>query len=89
LIAAFFPAVGAAFSAIRSQAEFQRVSQRSFAMTDRLKKLQIDLAAIPTRPNELNSVELRECVGKVTDLMINEMLDWRVVFQDRPLSLPA
>jgi hypothetical protein len=89
LIAAFFPAVGAALSAIRSQAEFHRVSQRSFAMSDRLGKLRIDLAAIPSRPNELNSVELRECVGKVTDLMINEMLDWRVVFQDRPLSLPS
>jgi len=89
LSAAVLPALGAAAAAIRSQGEFHRVSQRSAAMEDRLAKLQLDLASVPIQSGELNSVRLRECAGKVADLMINEMLDWRVVFQERPLGLPG
>jgi len=33
-------------------------------------------------------VKLRSHANRVTDLMTNEMLDWRVVFQNRPLALP-
>lgn len=89
LAAAFLPALGAASAAIRSQGEFHRVSQRSAAMEERLAKLQLDLASVPIQSGELSSVRLRECAGKVADLMINEMLDWRVVFQERPLGLPG
>jgi hypothetical protein len=58
-------------------------------MEDRLAELQLDLASVPIQSGELSSVRLRECAGKVADLMINEMLDWRVVFQERPLGLPG
>ena len=34
-------------------------------------------------------MHLRHDAEQVTNLLINEMLDWRVVFQDRPLALPA
>ena len=87
--AAFLPALGAALSAIRGQAELHRVAQRSSAMHERLTDLHLVLASTACRPDELNSVRLRENVQRIANLMIDEMLDWRVVFQDRPLALPA
>jgi hypothetical protein len=58
-------------------------------MASRLEDLRLEMASVPTRPGELNSVRLSHYARKVAQLMINEMLDWRVVFQDRPLGLPA
>jgi hypothetical protein len=89
LLCAFLPAAGAALAAIRSQAETHRVAQRSRAMQDALQKLQMDLATVPVEEKALNSQRLRECADRVSDLMIRETLDWRVVFQDRPLGLPV
>jgi hypothetical protein len=54
-------------------------------MSDRLHELQIDIASVPSRPSEFNSPALRQLAERVTSLMIDEMLDWRVVFQHRPL----
>ncbi|MFY9555795.1 MAG: hypothetical protein WAV47_13870 [Blastocatellia bacterium] len=87
--AAFLPALGAAMAAIRSQGEFHRVVQRSRAMSDELEQLKDAVANIPTRPNELNSQLLQQAVEQTTRLMYNEVLDWRIVFQDRPLVWPA
>lgn len=89
LLCAFLPALGAAFAAIRSQCEAQRLAQRSQAMEEALKQLQLDLASVSTSEKALNSQRLRACADRVSDLMIRETLDWRVVFQDRPLGLPA
>lgn len=87
--AAFLPALGAAMAAIRSQGEFLRVVQRSRAMNDELSQLRQAVANVPTRPDELNSQLLQQAVEQTTRLMYNEVLDWRIVFQDRPLVWPA
>jgi len=89
LLCAFLPAAGAAFAAIRGFAETHRLAQRSRAMQDALARLQADLANIPTEAGALNLQRLRQCADRVSDLMIRETLDWRVVFQDRPLNLPG
>jgi hypothetical protein len=89
LLCAFLPALGAAFAAIRSQCEALRLAQRSQAMEEELKELQFDLAKVATAENKLNSVQLRACADQVSELMTRELLDWRVVFQDRPLALPV
>ena len=89
LLAGTLPAIGAAFAGIRSQGEFQRLTRRTAAMHGQLSELGMRLAAVPTRSCELNSVRFRATAEELTSLMINEMLDWRVVFQDRPLILPA
>jgi hypothetical protein len=89
LCAAFLPALGAAAAAIRSQGEFHRVVQRSRAMAEELQQLRESLANVPTRPNELDSQLLQQAAERVTRLMYNEVLDWRIVFQDRPLVWPA
>ncbi len=87
--AAFLPALGAALAAIRSQGEFHRVEQRSRAMQEELTQLRQAIASVPTRPNELNSQLLQQSVEQATRLMYNEVLDWRIVFQERPLVWPA
>jgi hypothetical protein len=47
LLCAFLPALGAALAAIRSQAEAQRLAQRSEAMEESLRRMQMDLASVP------------------------------------------
>jgi hypothetical protein len=88
VLCAFLPALGAAFAAIRSYSEAQRLAQRSKAMEEMLTQFQIEFAVLPVAGEALNSVKLRSHANRVTDLMTNEMLDWRVVFQNRPLALP-
>lgn len=87
--AAFLPALGAAMAAIRSQAEFHRVVKRSRAMHSELEKLSIAVEALPVEGKALNSQALQREVERSTRLMYNEVLDWRIVFQDRPLVWPA
>jgi hypothetical protein len=89
LACAFLPAAGAALATIRGQAETHRVAQRSLAMQDALQPLQMDLATAPAEEEALSSSRLRDCADRVSDLMIRETQDWRVVFQDRPLGLSA
>ena len=55
LFAATLPAFGAAFAAIRSQGEFQRVSRRSGAMHERLTELSLDMSTVSTGGGHLNS----------------------------------
>ncbi len=87
--AAFLPALGAAVAAIRSQGEFHRVVQRSLGMGEELEQLRQAVANLPVRPNELNSQLLQQAVEQTTRLMYTEVLDWRIVFQERPLVWPA
>jgi len=86
LAAAFLPALGAALAAIRTQAEAQRLSRRSHGMMQSLEQLGLEFASIPTNEGEGNSQRLRARADKITDLMIKEMLDWRVVLLDQPLE---
>jgi hypothetical protein len=84
--AAFFPALSAALSAIRTQAEALRLARRSHAMEKSLDQIKLDLASVPIRGQEGHSQRLRLAADRVTDLMVREMLDWRVVLLDRPLE---
>lgn len=89
---AFFPAVGAAIAGISNQGEFRRIAQRSSSMTERLAhqlekvqylKQQIESAG--TSQQQL-SPEIAAVSSETARLMVNEVLDWRVIFQDRPLK---
>jgi len=86
VLAAIFPAFGAALSAIRTQAEAQRLARRSFAMQKSLEQIRLDFASLPAREGEGHSQRLRQGADRVTELMVREMLDWRVVLLDRPLE---
>jgi len=87
----FFPALGAALAGINNHGEFRRVAKRSEAMQEQLRSLLN------------RSVKLRERVASVSEgalafdasgisgdfahLLVTEVLDWRVVFLDRPLEV--
>jgi len=97
-LSGIFPAVGAALTGIVNQGEFRRLAKRSTGMTKHLKKLLEDVskvqaalaAAAPPgadQSEKLNyvSVKARDFATRTAQLMILEVLDWRVVFLDRPL----
>jgi hypothetical protein len=84
---AVFPAVGAAFAAIRSQGEFQRMVKRSMAMVDQLQRYDVALTSLVEQ--KADSLATRELITRVSLLMIREVSDWRVIFLDRPLDWPA
>lgn len=89
------PAFGAALAGISTQAELERIAKRSRAMTaelqSRLKKLVPAAppasATAPTPP--LSSRDLGQLGEQIAETMVTELLDWRVVFQAKPLELPG
>jgi hypothetical protein len=93
-LAGFLPALGAAAAGVSNQGEFRRIEKRSRAMLPRLRDLQTaaeslvrDLespesgASAPRTSREL--VVLADMAAQV---MVTEVLDWRVVFLDQPLK---
>jgi hypothetical protein len=85
LAAAGFPAVGAALAAISNQAEFARITKRSRAMASRLRQdLQVLSDAAPSQSGEIAKRSLI-----LAQTMVDEVLDWRLVFLDRPLVTPG
>lgn len=87
--ATVFPAFGAALAGIRSQGEFERVKKRSEAMHDELKRKVERLEALPTRAASISSAILGTIVAESGQLMLDELLDWRIVFRDRPFEPPS
>jgi len=94
-LAGFLPAMGAATAGINNQGEFQRLSMRSKAMAERLRLLDTRATNLlarlesTSRPWVLGaSVDVRELATEAAQLMVNEVLDWRVIFLDRPLREP-
>ncbi|MBI5711618.1 MAG: hypothetical protein HZC42_15135 [Candidatus Eisenbacteria bacterium] len=92
----FLPALGAALVGINNQGEFRRLTRRSEAMKEHLKdlrasveKLQQELASPPAGGSQPASVRASALCTQAAQLMVNEVLDWRVVFLDRPLTSPA
>jgi hypothetical protein len=94
LICGFFPALGAAFEGINNQGEFHRIEKRSDAMAQVLEHLVLEAAALQNEltsntagDGESPSMQLAFLADKAARLMVMEVLDWRVVFLDRPLKL--
>ena len=92
----FFPAMGAAMAGIINQGEFIPIAKRSESMhrqLDILKHQIINLKKqITTADDSADqefSAKANQLAGDVAHLMVYEVLDWRVVFLDRPLIPPA
>jgi hypothetical protein len=79
-----FPAFGAAFNAIRAQSDFSTLARRSRQTRDRLVGLRQALAGEP-----LTFARLADRVETASDLMMDDLVEWQIVFRTRPLSLPA
>lgn len=91
-----FPAFGAALAGILNQGEFARNSKRSAAMKEqlgqllgRVEQLGVQLDREPDRPTRQFSALVASHANQTAGLLVHEVLDWRVVFLDRPLTAPA
>jgi len=84
--AAGFPAVGAALAAISNQAEFARIAKRSHAMAGRLQQ---EVDKLDKYSATVRSGQVAEDALRVAQTMVDEVLDWRLVFLDRPLVTPG
>lgn len=84
VIAAVFPAFGAAFTGIFFQGEFERLEQRSKSMYNRLMQL-YDSQIRPSSPFE----DLQLLAEETAECMMTEVLDWHLMFRSRPLKLPS
>lgn len=90
----FLPALGAAFAGISNQAEFRRVAKRSGAMLEQLNELKTRADAFEKQIDSTSagrghlrlSWEATQLATSAAQLMVNEVLDWRVVFIDQPLK---
>ncbi|HXC55415.1 MAG TPA: hypothetical protein VNU97_08980 [Rhizomicrobium sp.] len=83
-LTALFPAIGAALSAIRSQADFETVARRSHETARDLDELDQALEREP-----LEFARLTDRIEKAVDVMMADNAEWHVMFRTRPLSLPA
>jgi hypothetical protein len=87
-VSAALPAVGAAIAGIENQGEFVRITKRSHAMALSLSNLHEALETIERRLDDPAEVvrlsELTSIATTLTQLMIDEVTDWRIVFIDRP-----
>jgi hypothetical protein len=86
--AALLPAIGAGVAAIKNQGEFARISKRSRAMAERLEQMNKDLELSRESATALHSSHVAKYALDVAQLMVGEVLDWRVIFVDRPLTPP-
>jgi hypothetical protein len=92
----FTPALGAALAGISTQGEFRRISKRSRAMQAQLSVLLERIENLREKLNTVLGQSAEQCsplaaalAGSAARLLINEVLDWRVVFLDQPLKPPA
>ncbi len=86
-ISAIFPALGGALAAINNQGEFARLAKRSHAMKERLEEIQQEISTLEKSPP--TSSRTIEIAVRTAQLMVDEVSDWRVIFQDRPPVLPG
>ncbi len=88
LAAATLPALGAALAGIANQGEFARLSKRSAAMADAFEQFGVQIKALQSNVSkEGKALKLSQVVplaGKIAEVMVDEVADWRVVFIDRP-----
>ncbi len=89
LVATATPAFGAALAGIRTQAEFERVKKRSHAMLQTLRRIGKELAPRAESHEKISYSALNLIVAEAGQLMVDELLDWRIVFKDRPLPEPG
>jgi hypothetical protein len=89
LLCAFFPALGAAFAGMNNQGEFARLEKRSRAMAEKLDRVSKELEKLAGANRDIKLKEITPYALDVAQLMVDEVLDWRVVFIDRPPVMPV
>jgi len=87
LACAALPASGAAMGGISNQGEFARIAKRSRAMTDVLGRLANDIDALRAQKasgkGEPRLAQVAGLADRITQLMVDEVVEWRVIFMIR------
>jgi hypothetical protein len=58
-------------------------------MTSQLKRVSDQLDRLILQDGDLSSLKLSEIAVNGAQLMVDEVLDWRIFFQERPLDWPS
>ena len=83
-ITAVFPALGAAIFGIRVQGDFTNVAERSERTAAALRQIRDMLTA-----GDLRWESLKGQTDRAAMVMLADLADWRIIFERRPLTLPA
>jgi hypothetical protein len=85
LLAAGFPAAAGACHAISTQGEFRKLAERSGAMSENLTRLEVELRAMDAGGG-CTAASLRRSAEKVAQVMIEEVLDWQILYRKQPFN---
>jgi hypothetical protein len=90
LACATLPAFGAAMAGINNQGEFARIAKRSASMADAFRGFAARLDVLKERAKAAGSPlrisEITPLATETAQLMVDEVVEWRVVFIDRPAT---
>jgi len=85
---AVLPALGAALASINNQGEFARLAKRSSAMADGFEAFDKEIAALGKRLDAhdptMRLAAVTDLAGRMAGMMVDEVIDWRVVVLDLP-----
>ncbi|HEY4123394.1 MAG TPA: DUF4231 domain-containing protein [Rhizomicrobium sp.] len=87
-LASFMPAFGAALYGIRVQGEFGRIARRARHMKEQLSQISGLLEADAAK-GTLTLSRVSFLTEKAAQAMALDVTDWRFVFREKPLTLPA
>lgn len=79
-----FPLFGSAINAIHAQGDFITVSRRSRRTANRLLEIRKALSE-----EDLSFARVADRVEMASDMMMDDLVEWNLVFRTRPLSLPV
>ena len=91
-LCAVLPALGAALAGINNQGEFRRLAKRSRAMTEHIAGLQRERVRLANEVGKAARAMVPDVTAfaeRAADLLVGEVVAWRVVILDRPLEPPA
>ena len=74
---------------INHQGEFARTARRSSAMVEQLTQIREQLEPMLQPTTHVRSADVTADALRAAQIMVNEVLDWRVVFLDRPLIVSS
>jgi hypothetical protein len=81
-----FPAIGAALAAINNLGEFKRLAKRSHAMAANFAASEVALNRVSAFSDIVRLRDLTPIAARIADSMVEEVSDWRIVFNDRAAS---
>ena len=83
IVAAGFPALGAALANINNQGEFARLHRRSKAMVTAFETMRQRIAQMAAQQSP-PMAHVTNVAAQIATMMIDEVTDWRIVVLDLP-----